>query len=64
MARTRLIQAIHDAVVEEMERDPKVIVYGEDVDPDRMIELLDQVSNHIKAALPESRVAHIDPGHR
>ena len=32
MARTRLIQAIHDAVVEEMTRDPKVIVYGEDVE--------------------------------
>ena len=32
MARTRLIQAIHDGVVEEMTRDPKVIVYGEDVE--------------------------------
>jgi len=32
MARTRLIQAIHDAVVEEMTRDKKVIVYGEDVE--------------------------------
>jgi pyruvate dehydrogenase E1 component beta subunit len=32
VARTRLIQAIHDAVVEEMARDPKVIVYGEDVE--------------------------------
>jgi acetoin:2,6-dichlorophenolindophenol oxidoreductase subunit beta len=32
VARTRLIQAIHDAVVEEMTRDPKVIVYGEDVE--------------------------------
>jgi pyruvate/2-oxoglutarate/acetoin dehydrogenase E1 component len=32
MARTRLLQAIHDAVVEEMTRDPKVIVYGEDVE--------------------------------
>ncbi len=32
MARTRLIQAIHDAVVEEMARDPTVIVYGEDVE--------------------------------
>ena len=32
MARTRLLQAIHDAVVEEMARDPKVIVYGEDVE--------------------------------
>src|SRR5262249_54776924 len=33
MARTRLIQAIHDAVVEEMARDPKGIVYGEDAEP-------------------------------
>lgn len=32
MARTRLIQAVHDAVVEEMARDEKVIVYGEDVE--------------------------------
>jgi pyruvate dehydrogenase E1 component beta subunit len=32
VARVRLIQAIHDAVVEEMARDPKVIVYGEDVE--------------------------------
>src|SRR5262252_5902118 len=32
MARVRLIQAINDAVVEEMARDPKVIVYGEDVE--------------------------------
>lgn len=32
MARTRLIQAVHDAVVEEMDRDPKVVVYGEDVE--------------------------------
>jgi pyruvate dehydrogenase E1 component beta subunit len=32
MARTRLIQAIGEAVVEEMARDPKVIVYGEDVE--------------------------------
>jgi len=32
MARIRLIQAIHDGVVEEMARDPKVIVYGEDVE--------------------------------
>jgi acetoin:2,6-dichlorophenolindophenol oxidoreductase subunit beta len=32
MARTRLIQAIHDAIVEEMARDAKVIVYGEDVE--------------------------------
>jgi len=32
VARTRLIQAIHDGVVEEMARDQKVIVYGEDVE--------------------------------
>jgi pyruvate dehydrogenase E1 component beta subunit len=32
MARTRLIQAIHDGIVEEMARDAKVIVYGEDVE--------------------------------
>lgn len=32
MARTRLLQAVRDAVAEEMERDPKVIVYGEDVE--------------------------------
>jgi pyruvate dehydrogenase E1 component beta subunit len=32
MARTRLIQAIHDGVVEEMAREEKVIVYGEDVE--------------------------------
>jgi pyruvate dehydrogenase E1 component beta subunit len=32
VARTRLIQAIHDAVAEEMARDEKVIVYGEDVE--------------------------------
>jgi pyruvate dehydrogenase E1 component beta subunit len=32
MARRRYIQAINDALVEEMERDPKVIVYGEDVE--------------------------------
>src|SRR6201987_1434830 len=32
MARIRLMQAIHDAVVEEMTRDKKVIVYGEDVE--------------------------------
>ena len=32
MARQRLIQAVHDAVAEEMARDPKVIVYGEDVE--------------------------------
>jgi len=32
MARTRLLQAVRDAIVEEMERDQKVIVYGEDVE--------------------------------
>jgi len=32
MARTRLLQAIRDGIVEEMDRDPKVIVYGEDVE--------------------------------
>ena len=32
MARRRLIEAINDALVEEMERDPKVVVYGEDVE--------------------------------
>src|SRR6202000_1336726 len=32
MARTRLLQAVHDAIVEEMARDQKVIVYGEDVE--------------------------------
>lgn len=32
MARTRLIQAIRDGIVEEMERDAKVVVYGEDVE--------------------------------
>lgn len=32
MARRRYIQAINDALVEEMERDPKVIVFGEDVE--------------------------------
>jgi len=32
VARTRLIQAIGAGIVEEMERDPKVIVYGEDVE--------------------------------
>ena len=32
MARTRLLQAVRDAVTEEMERDPRVIVYGEDVE--------------------------------
>lgn len=32
MARRRYIQAINDALIEEMERDPKVLVYGEDVE--------------------------------
>ncbi len=32
MARRRLLEAVHDALVEEMERDPKVVVYGEDVE--------------------------------
>jgi pyruvate dehydrogenase E1 component beta subunit len=32
MARRRFIQAINDALVEEMERDPKVVLYGEDVE--------------------------------
>jgi pyruvate dehydrogenase E1 component beta subunit len=32
VARTRLLQAINDAIVEEMERDKKVVVYGEDVE--------------------------------
>jgi len=32
MAKKRYIQAINDALVEEMERDPKVIVFGEDVE--------------------------------
>jgi pyruvate/2-oxoglutarate/acetoin dehydrogenase E1 component len=32
VARIRLLQAVHDAVVEEMARDEKVIVYGEDVE--------------------------------
>jgi pyruvate dehydrogenase E1 component beta subunit len=30
--RRRLIQAVNDALFEEMERDPKVVVYGEDVE--------------------------------
>lgn len=32
MARTRFIQAINDAIREEMERDEKVILFGEDVE--------------------------------
>jgi len=32
MARRRLIEAINDALVEEMERDPKVVLFGEDVE--------------------------------
>ena len=32
MVRRRLIEAINDALVEEMERDPKVVIYGEDVE--------------------------------
>lgn len=32
MARKRYIQAINDALLEEMERDPKVILFGEDVE--------------------------------
>jgi acetoin:2,6-dichlorophenolindophenol oxidoreductase subunit beta len=32
MARRRFIEAVHDALVEEMERDPKVVIYGEDVE--------------------------------
>jgi acetoin:2,6-dichlorophenolindophenol oxidoreductase subunit beta len=32
MARKRYIHAINEALVEEMSRDPKVIVYGEDVE--------------------------------
>lgn len=31
MAKRRLIQAVNDALFEEMERDPKVILFGEDV---------------------------------
>jgi pyruvate/2-oxoglutarate/acetoin dehydrogenase E1 component len=32
MARKRMIHAINDALVEELERDPKVILFGEDVE--------------------------------
>ncbi|MQA85507.1 MAG: alpha-ketoacid dehydrogenase subunit beta [Streptosporangiales bacterium] len=32
MARRRYIQAINDALLEEMDRDPKVILFGEDVE--------------------------------
>jgi pyruvate/2-oxoglutarate/acetoin dehydrogenase E1 component len=32
MARKRYIHAINEALVEEMERDPRVVVYGEDVE--------------------------------
>jgi len=32
VARKRYIQAINEALLEEMERDPKVIVFGEDVE--------------------------------
>jgi pyruvate/2-oxoglutarate/acetoin dehydrogenase E1 component len=32
MARKRYIQAINDALFEEMERDPKIILFGEDVE--------------------------------
>jgi pyruvate dehydrogenase E1 component beta subunit len=32
MAKKRIIQAINEALVEEMERDPKVILFGEDVE--------------------------------
>jgi len=32
MARKRYIQAINEALLEEMDRDPKVIVFGEDVE--------------------------------
>lgn len=32
MARKKIIQAINDALVEEMARDPKVILFGEDVE--------------------------------
>ena len=32
MAKKRLIQAINEALFEEMERDARVILFGEDVD--------------------------------
>ncbi|MFQ5658835.1 MAG: alpha-ketoacid dehydrogenase subunit beta [Gammaproteobacteria bacterium] len=32
MAKKRYIQAINEAIIEEMERDPRVILYGEDVE--------------------------------
>jgi pyruvate dehydrogenase E1 component beta subunit len=32
MAKKRYIQAINDALMEEMERDPKIILFGEDVE--------------------------------
>ena len=32
MARRRFIEAINDALVEEMDRDPRVVAYGEDVE--------------------------------
>ena len=32
MARKRYTHAINEALIEEMSRDPKVIVYGEDVE--------------------------------
>jgi acetoin:2,6-dichlorophenolindophenol oxidoreductase subunit beta len=32
MARKRLLEAVHDALVEEMDRNPRVVVYGEDVE--------------------------------
>lgn len=32
MSKKRYIQAINEALIEEMERDPKVILYGEDVE--------------------------------
>src|SRR5215471_16763914 len=32
MARRRLLEAVRDGLVEEMERNPRVVVYGEDVE--------------------------------